>query len=66
MRSRNPLFRRFSKLNELQVVDMALSELETHIQKRSRDPVAVIRRVGSAMKMKIKQTKKILITFVIM
>ena len=57
MRSRNPLFRRFSKLNELQVVDMALSELETHIQKRSRDPVAVIRRVGSAMKMKIKQTK---------
>ena len=57
MKSRNPLFRRFSRLDELQVVDMALSELEMHIQKRSREPVAVIRRVGSAMQMKLKQIR---------
>ena len=57
MKSRNPLFRRFSHLDELQIVDMALSELEMHIQKRCREPVAVIRRVGSAMQMKLKQTR---------
>lgn len=57
MRSRNPLFRRFSRLNELQVVDMALSELEQAIQKRTKDPTAVMRRVGLGLQQKIKQIR---------
>ena len=55
MSSRNPLFHRFSRLNELQVVDMALSELEQNIKKP--DPHKMIHRVGSAMYQKLNQIK---------
>ncbi len=55
MRSRNPLFRRFSRLNELQVVDMALSELEQSIKQKDKDQLRLIRRVGLAMQQKINK-----------
>lgn len=55
MRSRNPLFRRTSRLNALQIVDMAISELEQQMKDRSADPVALTRRVASAMQQKLNQ-----------
>ena len=54
MRTKNPLFRRFSRLNELQVVDMALSELERSIQQPRHQAMNTVSRVGMAMKQKIK------------
>lgn len=57
MRSRNPLFRRFSRLNELQVVDMALSELEQNIQNKAKDQPSLIRQVGLAMQQKMPKIK---------
>ncbi len=57
MRSRNPLFRRFSRLSTLQVVDMALSELEQNINLPRSDASALILRVGAAMEKKTDQTK---------
>jgi beta-lactam-binding protein with PASTA domain len=55
VRSRNPLFRRLSRLNELQIVDMAIAELEQQMKNRSADPVALTRRVASAMRQKLTQ-----------
>ena len=55
MRPRNPLFRRFSRLNELQVVDMALSELERYVKMKEKDRSAVTRQVGLAMQKKLQQ-----------
>lgn len=55
MRSRNPLFRRLSRLNCLQIVDMALAELERCLHDRSADPVALTRRVAQAMQQKLSQ-----------
>lgn len=57
MRSKNPLFRRFSHLNELQVVDMALSELEQNIKISREMTPALLRRVGLAMEHKRNQIK---------
>ena len=53
MRSKNPLFRRFSRLNELQITDMALSELE-QIVKHDHKSATAISRVGIAIQNKIK------------
>lgn len=55
MRSKNPLFRRFSRLNELQIVDMALSELEQNIHLPREDSLAMLRRIGVAMEKKWNQ-----------
>lgn len=57
MRSRNPLFRRFSRLNECQIVALALSELEQNIRKPTKHSTALMRRVGYAMQQKFHQIK---------
>ena len=54
MKSKNPLFRRLSRLNELQVADMALSELEQTVRKDHKAKSNVIPRVGAAIQKKIK------------
>ena len=54
MRSRNPLFRRASRLNELQITDMALAELEQTLKNNHKTPSSAIPHVGKAIQQKIK------------
>lgn len=55
IKTKNPLFRRWSRLNELQVVDMALSELEQNTMISVHETAAFLRRVGGAMEGKLSQ-----------
>lgn len=58
IKTKNPLFRRMSRLNELQVVDMALSELEQNIHLPRERTAAFLRCLGAAMNKKLSQIRK--------
>lgn len=59
IKTKNPLFRRLSRLNELQVVDMALSELEQNTKIPTHETAAFLRRVGGAMERKLSQIRNL-------
>lgn len=53
----NPLFRQFSRLNELQITDMALSALEASLRRDRKTHPAAMRRISSAMHQKCHHIK---------
>ena len=57
MPSQNPLFRAFSRLNELQITDMALSELESSLRKDRKTHQATMHRIALAMQQKCHHIK---------
>jgi len=57
IKTKNPLFRHRTRLNALQVVDMALSELEQNMNCPAEQTAALLRRVGGAMERKLSKIR---------
>ncbi len=57
MPSQNQLFKRFSRLNELQITNMALSELESSLHRDRRTHSAAMHRIALAMQQKCYHIK---------
>ena len=57
MKSKNPLFRPFSRLTPLQTVDMAIRELEKHISHPQGDASALTVRIAAAIQQKLDNNK---------